>query len=575
MTGGDFFRSLSQAIKLEDLALAKVRRRVYPHVEFNDHQPWRDQFNKDFELILPGIQSPQPKKLGSFFLGDEPTWDDIREGLDGAREVNERFLKLLLDPSERSQTVVLHGPAGGGKSTTLMRVAFLLAQSGKAVYFANARHRLDFRSIGLIARGLEVGQRLYVFADNLATHLDSIVDSLNELKNSTNLTCVFADRSNNYYSRMPALRELQPHELRMPDLVRSDVNSILDRLEKFKFLGVLKTMPRPRQVKEFLDRASKQLLVAMREATSGKGFERILRDEFDGLPPEAQLAYAICSLAVHAGARGVHTRHLTGCLGNSILAQHAIQNQLFGVLVRVSESSPMLKPRHPLIAKWVVREIAPIPLKEEAIRLILVQVSSEIMPNEIRKRSDPYLAYRGLINYDYLRDNIGGDNVKVFNVYDFLKDYYHNDFLFWLQYGRAYAADRRYDVAENYINQSLAIRPNNHQALHFLGVIYLKQATESNPPFAGQDKASEGIQLLNEQILTRGVDDAYPYSAYLTHVARWYSHAGTLIPQRHWEELRRVAETALNRFPNDDSVRNAANEVERKYLRRVVRDQGS
>jgi len=329
MTGGDFFRSLSQAIKLEDLALAKVRRRVYPHVEFNDHQPWRGQFNKDFELILPGIQSPQPKKLGSFFLGDEPTWDDIREGLDGAREVNERLLKLLLDPSERSQTVVLHGPAGGGKSTTLMRVAFLLAQSGKAVYFANARHRLDFRSIGLIARGLEVGQRLYVFADNLATHLDSIVDSLNELKNSTNLTCVFADRSNNYYSRMPALRELQPHELRMPDLVRSDVNSILDRLEKFKFLGVLKNMPRPRQVKEFLDRASKQLLVAMREATSGKGFERILRDEFDGHPPEAQLAYAICSLAVHAGARGVHTRHLTGCLGNSILAQHAIQNQLF------------------------------------------------------------------------------------------------------------------------------------------------------------------------------------------------------------------------------------------------------
>ena len=106
------------------------------------------------------------------------------------------------------------------------------------------------------------------------------------------------------------------------------------------------------------------------------------------------------------------------------------------------------------------------------------------------------------------------------------------------------------------VNQSLAIR-SNHQALHFLGVIYLMQAAESNPPFAGQEKAQEGIALLNEQILTRGVDDAYPHSAYLTHVARWYSHAGALIPQRQWEELRRVAQTALNRFPKDDSVSNA------------------
>ena len=79
--------------------------------------------------------------------------------------------------------------------------------------------------------------------------------------------------------------------------------------------------------------------------------------------------------------------------------------------------------------------------------------------------------------------------------------------------------------------------------------------------------------MLNEQILTRGVDDAYPHSAYLTHVARWYSHARALIPQRQWEELRRVAQTALNRFPRDDSVSNAVKEVEQKYLRRVVRDQ--
>ena len=498
MTGGDFFRSLSSAIKWEELQLANVRRRVYPHVEFNDQQPWREQFNKDFDLILPEAQSSRQTKVGTFFLGNEPTWDDIREGRDGSREVNERLLKLLLEPSERSRTVVLHGPAGDGKSTTLMRVAFQLAKAGKVVYFAKPKHRLDFSGFVLVARGLEAGQRLYVFVDNLATHLDSIVGLLKELNALNSITLIFADRSNNYYARMPALRDLEPQELRMPDLVRSDVNSILDRLKEFNFLGVLKTMSRASQVKEFLNRASKQLLVAMREATSGKGFERLLRDEFDNLPPEAQLAYTICSLAVDAGARGVHTRHLTGCLGGSIHAQYAIQNQLLGVLVRVSESSPMLKPRHPLIARWIVREIATISLKEEAIRLILEQVSSEIIPDEIRKQSDPYLTYRGLINYDYVYATLGHDIKKVYNIYDVLQNCYSNDFLFWLQHARAYAAEGLYDTAENYVNQSLAIRPN-HQALHFLGVIYLRQAAESNPPFAGQEKRKRASRCLTSR----------------------------------------------------------------------------
>ena len=112
----------------------------------------------------------------------------------------------------------------------------------------------------------------------------------------------------------------------------------------------------------------------------------------------------------------------------------------------------MLKPRHPLIARWIVREIATISLKEEAIRLILEQVSSEIIPDEIRKRSDPYLTYRGLINYDYVYATLGHDIKKVYNIYDVLQNCYSNDFLFWLQHARAYAAEGLYDTAENYVN---------------------------------------------------------------------------------------------------------------------------
>ena len=343
-------------------------------------------------------------------------------------------------------------------------------------------------------------------------------------------------------------------------------------MEHFGFLGVLRGKPKDEQVRAFIIRASKQLLVAMREATSGMGFDAILRSEFGELPAAGKLAYTICCLAVTAGAPGVYRRHLTPCLPDSEFRKGVLLNdQLRGVLVPANDSGTMLKPRHRLIAQWIANEVAPDALKQEATLAFLQQIASDIVPNEIKRRSPAYLAYRGMINSERLFETFGGDMPTILGLYAELHPFYKQDFLFWLQRGMAHARDGQLDVAENFLNQSINIYPNSHQTQHHLGIIYLMQASKSATPIAAQERAAEGIKILTTQIRERGDYDSYPYCAYLTHVMRWYQKAGNLIPPKNWEALRAIGREAAQKYPKDEVVKEAVSEVETAYLMRAVK----
>jgi hypothetical protein len=574
-TGEEFFASLAREIHLPELSVESVRKRVYPYVVIrDDHVESDSSVNRFFDHILP---TALPRTVGvvpgNFFLGAEPTWEDIDNRRDGSRVINKDLLGILKQTPARFRCVVLHGPAGCGKTTTLMRTACDLAADGQSVLYAKGLERLDLNGVIQLARELEDKKEgLYLFVDIMERHLGSIDQVRARLVECKLLTLVLAERSNKYYSRCQAIADLAPAEVKMPDLAEEDVLAILERLERFGYLGVLRGKPRADQVQAFMVRASKQLLVAMREATSGKGFDAILRSEFGELPGPAKLAYAICCLAVNAGAPGVYRRHLTPCLPDTEFRKGIVINDLLrGVLVPANETGTMLKPRHRLIARWVATEVAPQGLKQEALSIFLQQIASDIVPNEIKRRSPAYLAYRGMINSEQLFEAFSGDMDLILPLYEELRPYYGQDFLFWLQRGMAHARAEQLDVAENFLNQSLAINSNSHQTLHYLGIIYLMQAARSSNAITAKEIADDGIGLLTTQIRERGDYDSYPYSAYLTYVVRWYEAAGTLITSNEWEALRKVGLEATRKYPKDDVVKEAAKEVEKLYMMRAVK----
>ena len=93
------------------------------------------------------------------------------------------------------------------------------------------------------------------------------------------------------------LQDIPINEVTVPHLENSDIDSLLHVLDRENRLGALKGQPKTQQREAFRDYANRQLLVAMISATSGRRFEDKISEEFDQLENEAQLIYALVSLA--------------------------------------------------------------------------------------------------------------------------------------------------------------------------------------------------------------------------------------------------------------------------------------
>ncbi|MBN1787045.1 MAG: SIR2 family protein [Sedimentisphaerales bacterium] len=574
-TASDFFQSLKKNINTSELALDAVRTKVFPYITFSPTK------SESYKLLLRYYDHIRPNNLPlspmvkgeSFFLGAEPTWVDIANERDAARKIDEELVEKLYNKTDVSfRCYILHGPAGSGKSTTLMRVAYTIATNGEIVYYAKGTERIDLSPIFELCKH-HPNKRLFLFIDNFRRQLGPINDAKDDFRKTKNLTIILCERTNTYYSRSYTVADLNPDENRMPDLCKDDVEKIIKKLEKHHFLGALRQKNHTEQVSAFMNRASKQLLVAMKEATSGKGFGLILQSEFSDLPEKAQLIYLICCIAVDKGAPGVYRRHLLACIDEGDFKKtQLIKEILRGIIVPANEDASLVKPRHRLIAHWISSEIANIEIKYAAITKYLLQISSDIIPNEIRRRSPTYLAYRGMINSESLWEELEQNEDMIFALYEHLQPHYSGDSLFWLHYGMVYIKAGYLDTAENYLNQSLALNPTGYHTWHQMGMLYLKQAIKSRNPGAMKKKADEGIKLLIEQIKNRGDSDSYPYTAYLGHVSRWYTRAGkSLISSEEWEELRQISSEALRKYPRDEYVIDADKKVNKRYLSRAIK----
>jgi hypothetical protein len=354
----------------------------------------------------------------------------------------------------------------------------------------------------------------------------------------------------------------------MPALSREECERILDKLDEFGVLGDLRGKSRTDQLRQFLGRSKKQLLVAMKEATSGRGFDAILTHEFNTLSGEnARLAYLIACMAYMHGAP-VRRRHLLACLGGTDIDKALIlRNYLREVIVPWHESEELFSPRHRLIANEVATEIAPIGLRSAAILSFLSAISGDITAENITRRIPEYVAYRGIINFDNLVDLFGEDYEVISGILSELRAYYSNDFLFWLQFGRAEVYFDHFEIAENYLQQSLGIRDTgNFQAWHNLGVLYLKRARYDQNEATADADARRGEKILREQIAERGNLDAYPFAAIVTHKLRYLKAHGSVRFAAEVEALVTLAELGVRKHPFDEALRLAHQEVMREYL---------
>lgn len=308
-TFGDFLRQLDSRIPKQFRGLAVHTNRLpSPIVErFRTASGTLSLACEQFlEIDVEYVKAVMPAERvspGNFYKGMNPGWSAIEQNLDVRRHLTDTILAdhFLIDEAEHRpsiEVILVKAHAGAGKSILLRRLAWDAAHDYDALCLYLRPH--GSLNTALIQELITLCQeRVYLFVDNAADRTREVQALIKGIgTDGKHVTLILAERTNEWNVSGSAIAPYihTVHELKY--LSNKEVDSLLHLLQQHRALGTLENQSPEARRAAFADRAGRQLLVALHEATLGKPFENIIEDEYRSIVPiEAQRIYlTICTL---------------------------------------------------------------------------------------------------------------------------------------------------------------------------------------------------------------------------------------------------------------------------------------
>lgn len=303
----EFLRELDQDT---DPALRAVK------LPDREHHIERKFVDKDAQLSIHAIQmldqdvfylhsdlATERTNPAEFYKGYSYGWDAIQSSYDSKRNIEDTVLSdtVLIDDVDRPSVgdfYLIKGHAGSGKTIILKRIAWeAMAEFDKVCLYLDADRELDTEAIFEIIE--KVGERVFLFVEKAVSHLSEIQRLISKARDGSYPLTIFAEaRTNEWNVDHGSMESLINDVYEVKYLSRKEIPALIGKLEAHKALGLLESMSEAERVSAFENKAGRQILVALHEATMGKPFEDIVFDEFRHvIPDEArQLYLTICSL---------------------------------------------------------------------------------------------------------------------------------------------------------------------------------------------------------------------------------------------------------------------------------------
>lgn len=241
-----------------------------------------------------------------FYRGVSLGWSATFQELDARRVLADTILsEHFLGESEFKngfRFVLLKGHAGAGKSVLLRRVAWDAAHQYEcSCLFLRPGGSLDNRALHEILK--DASRRIFLFIDGLAAQANEVQSLVQSLPDNikAGLTIVGAERTNEWNVACQNLESHLTDEYEVRYLTNHEIEELLSLLERHKSLGVLQNLSKEERKAAFHERAGRQILVALHEATHGRRFEDIVADEYNQIRPAAaqHIYLTICTLNRH------------------------------------------------------------------------------------------------------------------------------------------------------------------------------------------------------------------------------------------------------------------------------------
>jgi Mrp family chromosome partitioning ATPase len=436
---------------------------------------------------------------GEYLLGRSPTWQDIGAGRAAEREYEADLMRLaesILEIQEGPRPVlILTGTAGSGKSTAAMRLAMALTSKGVECAWTSADFDVSPRDLRSSAALGDVAPVLMLDDAGRFGNETSLLArdlSLSEKR----LLVVIAVRSGRVERIADRLKLLgvEHHEVVIPRLSDADIKALLKVLDRENRLGVLKGLSFKRQVDEFRnrERANRDLLVAMLEATSGRRFEVRLEEELDQLAGQQQFVYAMVAIGTAYRLGLTRNQVLLGVGDPTNETLQAIEDLTRRLLI-LEYPDGTLRARHRVVAERILRYLIRAGSLHDPLLSLAMALATELGPSKSRA-SGAYRTMRLLMNHDWLRRSIGTDPARSF--FAELERFMDWDHHYWLQRGSMELERGDPSLAENFLNQAAGIEPNDLLVQTELAYLHLKIAVvEPNLVYSrGSDCQSESLR---------------------------------------------------------------------------------
>jgi cold shock CspA family protein len=518
----DFIRSLDKSIdkKLRPLAQALQLPNHPIERKFTKQEPivgsLKDLLIHDVEYVHDSIEVT-PGSAEQFYKGFDLGWYPIIQDLDVKRRLIDTVIgDVVLRPdSDRptlSELYLIKAEAGAGKTIFLRRVAWIAAtQADATCLFMKPLSTINFEALQELYR--LINERIFIFIDAAADNVSLIIKLIEDARRfNVPLTVITAERTNEWNMSCESLADYVNNVYQLHYLSEVEIRELVELLTKNDVLGPnLQGKTLEEKIKEFEERAGRQLLVALHEATMGQPFEDIIVDEYNNIyPKQAQTLYlTVCLL----NRLGIMVR--AGLIARvHEIAFDEFKQRLFSPLEHVvqvkgnvSRGDFFYAARHPQIAQIVFEEI----LVNDADRYN--EYARVINCLNISYDTDRE-SFRKLINAKALQDLFTShEDIKA--IFDVAKEIAEDAYLYqqMANYERL-RPDGDYQLAEELLNAARELDPRDSSIIHTQAELAAMRARKTERPLERRKFRNQARSLL-ESLINNSTADRYARNSYL------------------------------------------------------------
>lgn len=515
------------------------------------------ELNASYLHDVADVIATNPKGEASFLMGSEPKWGDVFDGFSVEFDSDRALLKKIDERIDGG--VVLHGTAGSGKTTTLMRLSnILVAQGNKVIWVSIDETNSSPREIRVAIVHQDAD---YIVVDNVDRLGESARAFMTALPGENPGAVVLAALRTNRLIQLGLDASLRGFEvIGTPMLSDDDATRLVESLARGHRLGALLRHSKQERIKFFTKRADRQLLVGLIEATSGRSFHSKVADECSELRDIALVAYGTLCIVKAVDDQSLSADDVLISVDQANNdGLKAIRQLVQGGLVR--EQREYLMPRHRVVAESSVQYFRDAGLLPKMTAALMFLFAVKYSAADMTRGRYGKLLIR-FLNHDFLRAFLGSAT-DVQNVFGQLESVLSGEFHFWLQRGSFELESGDPNHAETYLRQAQALKEDDVKVETAWCYLLLKRALEGPVSSGSSNDAAEALHRLEAVLAAHPSSTPHTYDIYLRLGLRWL-HMGALTRREKLDLLERLesrAKAGLAGFRAEDRIVRSAGAV--------------